>query len=238
MIGIVDPRSRKAWGAGVVVSLLPAVAVCLLLFPVQSALAAGQIVAGTTNVGNNLSQYGTTSYTIDYSYTPTAQVGKNLTITLTLSVNEFGGLVEYITAYEMFVDVYIGSGASQRVLNGSLISAVQAPFLYPGSTWGPNNVTIPLTAANTGVSKGQSANATVGLTLEDTDYFGLPYAGYQTEPLMAAQAGSFVIENGVTTSSGESSQTILPYALLSSGVALMVIAVVLPKGQRQQAAPK
>ena len=206
----------------------------VLLVPVQDALAVVQSTSGTVLLGNTV-EYGTTAYSVHYTYPSTAAVGTNLTITVTLHVNSLTGLVEYIADYRLVADISIGANE----LAGTAFSADNAPFLYPGASWGPNNVTIPLTANNTGLAKGASANATVSITLGDEVYYGGGLSTYTTEPPMQGPAGSLVIQDSVAPISGSTTsqvtgqaRTYLPYALLALGVVLMLSAVLLPHRPR------
>ena len=214
----------------------------VLLIPIQNVSAAVQTTSGTTHMSNTL-QYGTTAYSVDYSYPSTARVGTNLTVSVTLHVSSLTGLVEYLYDYRLVVNVYVGP---QNVLNGSITGGVIPLFLYAGSTWGPNNVTIPLTAGNTGLAKGASANATLSINLQDTVYIGgRDIALYLTEPPLQGQAGGLLIQNTITSSSTSSggqgapqtSQTYVPYALVASGVVLMLLAVFLTRGPRSPKSP-
>ena len=116
--------------------------------------------------------------------------------------------------------------------------ASNGTFLYPGSSWGPINVTIPLTAENTGLAKGASANATVSVTLMDGVYYGGGLVVYNTEPAMEGAAGSLVFRNpadgtSVTTSqTNGQTQSNLPYLLFASAAVLMLIVVVLQRWPR------
>jgi hypothetical protein len=222
---------------------LPVLLALSLLIQGQNAFASGQTTTGTLQVGNTFS-YGATSYSLDYSYPTTANVGSNVTITTTLHVDSLGGIIEYISQYRVIVDVFIGT---LHVQNASTKSPINGSFLYPGATWGPNNVTIPLTAANTGLAVGASANASVRITLENDDYIhNGPYATLVSEPPMQGFVGGLLLQNVAqsTTSSTSttvqtSSQTYLPYALLASGAVLMLLAVValrpsrLPQGTQK-----
>lgn len=219
--------------------LAPVILVMLLVGSFQGANADVQMTSGTTpTIGNTLNK-GSTSYFVLYSYPSVAQVGTNLTIQLTLHVNQFTGIVEYIVGYALEAQIFIGSTAlSANVFGPAGFNA--SSFLYPGAYWGPNNLTIPLTAANTGLAEGQSDNATVRITLRDTVYYGVPVIGYQTEPAMEATGGSLLIQNGVTSTStstsggsaGGSGQSVIPYALLAAGAVLMVAAVFVPRRPR------
>jgi hypothetical protein len=212
---------------------LPVLLTVILLTSFQSVNAAGELASGTTEqMGNNLPR-GTTAYVVYYSYPSTVDVGTNLTIALTLHVNSLTGLVEYLINYDLEVHVFIGTS----VLTGSVTSGNESLPLYPGGNWGPNDVVIPLTAANTGLAEGQSTNATIGITLRDFVFYGIPFLTYSTEPAMQSQAGSVIIQNvpastSTTTTGQAAGQTYVPYALLASGVVLMVSALLLPRGPR------
>jgi len=220
---------------------LPLLLTLMLLAPFQGASAAAPILSGSTQTLGNSEAHGTTSYVIDYTYPATAQVGTNLTLTFTLHVGQFNGLIEYITAYELQVELFVGDEQQQLTLYGPA-GFNSSSFLYPGGIWGPNNATFPLTAASTGLTAGQSTNATFSVTLLDTDEIGYPYLTYITEPPMTGDGGTLLVENGVasstsSTSSGSTSgqtggQTILPYALLASGAVLMAAAVFIPRGPK------
>jgi hypothetical protein len=217
---------------------LPFLLALILFSSFQSATAAPQIESGVTQqLGNNLA-HGTTSYVVDYTYPSTAQVGTNLTIGVTLRVQQFTGIIEYITAYELTVQLFVGSQVLQSTVYGP-VGFNSSSYLYPGGIWGPNNATFALTEADTGLTRGQSANASFSVILLDTVYFGVPIISYQTEPAMTGQGGSFVVQDEVTSSTtttstnGQASgQTIIPYALLASGAVLMAAAVFFPRGPK------
>ncbi len=220
-----DARRTTLW------RFFPVLMTLVLLIPGQNVYAAVETTSGSAQMGNTL-QNGSTSYTVSYSYPATAEVGKNLTLSLTMHVDSLSGLIEYAINYFIVVNVFIGN----HHLNATISAPNGAPFLYPGANWGPNNVTIPLTEDNTGVAKGQSANATVSVTYGDWIYMGGVLKGYFTEPPMQGQAGTFLIQNGVTSSTSTTSQaagqSYLPYVLMVSGAVLMVSAALLFRGPR------
>jgi hypothetical protein len=220
---------------------LPFVFALILLAPFQGASAAVPIISGSTQQLGNNESHGSTSYVVDFTYPATAQVGTNVTISLSLHVGQFTGLIEYITAYELEVQLFVGAQEQQVVLYGPA-GFNSSSFLYPGGIWGPNNATFPLTQLNTGLAPGQSTNATFSVVLLDTDEIGYPYLTYVTEPAMTGDGGTFLVENQVassttstsntSTSSQSAGQTVLPYTLLASGAVLMAAAVFLPRGPR------
>ena len=207
------------------------------LISAQKARGEGQVVTGTALLSNSL-QYGSTAYAVIYSHPSAAEVGTNLTLTITLRVVSFTGLVDYIYNYGITARVFAGT----HVLNGSVSAGTNPVFLYPGAVWGPNNITIPLTEANTGVAKGSSVNATVSLTLADLVYFGGQLGITMNEPPMQGDAGSLLIGNSVSSSTSQTGgvnsqgpggallvQTLFLYALLATGAILMLVAAFLPR---------
>ncbi len=218
-------------------ALLAALAFCLLL-PLQGTCATVQMVSGVTEEMGNALPQGSTSYNVYYSYPSVAAVGTDLNFSLTMHINPFKGQIEYIFGYALEAKLFIGL----HVLNQTVYGPAgfnSSSFLYPGAYWGPNNFTFPLTENNTGLLKGQSANATLQVTLKDTVYYGVPVQGYMPEPAMQAQVGSLTIENAAassttssTTIQPSSQSTLVPYALLASGAVLMAAAVFFPRGPR------
>jgi len=215
--------------------------ILILLGTFQSAGAAVQIISGSTQQLGNSMAHGSTTYVVDYTYPSAAQVGTNLTISLSLHVGQFSGLIGYITAYQLQVALDVGAQQLQVTLYGPG-GFNASSFLYPGGIWGPNNATFPLTEANTGLAVGQSANATFSVTLLDSVAIGYPYNQYVTEPAMQGQGGTLLIQNVVTSTTSSTSsistsvstgQAVLPYALLASGAILIAAAIFLPRGPRQ-----
>lgn len=222
-----DPASSPVKGIALKQVLLIALGAMVFLTPIANAQAAVPVASGAVQLSNTLS-VGDTAYSVNYSYPSVAQVGSNLTIALTLHVDSLTGLVEYLFSYALVAEVFVG----QDVLNGSIYSGNGASFLYPGATWGPNNVTIPLTEDDTGLSPGASANASVTIMLEDTLWWGGQLSVFHTEPAMQGSAANLVIQNPAGSTKSSTTQktagqgnTYLPYELLALGAALVVSAV-------------
>jgi hypothetical protein len=199
------------------------------------------ITGETQTVGNTLTPQGTTSYVIYYSYPSVANVGTNLTISLTLHVNQFSGYVEYIQDYRLGLQLFVGENSLQETVSGPV---GLNRTLYPGATWGPENFTFPLNESATGVAPGTSENATLAVTLGDTVWFGIPWNFFMTEPPMETGAGSLTIENQPATSTtsastptrGDTGESLFLYALAASAVVLVVAAVVISRRPRPPAA--
>jgi len=214
---------------------LPVLLIAVLLLPFQSISAAVLTTSGSSQVGNNIN-FGTTSYSLEYSYPSTAEVGTNLTIAVTLHVDSLTGLAEYIDDYQLLVTVFIGS----KPLFGNVSSLPGSNFLYPGASWGPQNITIPLTPEDTGLAQGASTNATLSMTLSDYVFIGLPFYYFTPEPQMQGDAGSLIVSypaastasSSTTNQTSANTPTFVPYVLLASGAVLMVFAVFMPRGSR------
>jgi hypothetical protein len=215
--------------------------VAILLACSQTVDAVSMTTGMTQTIGNVLTNEGTTSYVIYYSYPSVAYVGTNLTISLSLHVNQFSGYVEYIQGYRLGLQLFVGENSLQETINGP---EGLNRTLYPGATWGPENFTFPLNESDTGVTPSTSENATLAVTLGDTVWFGEPWNVFMTEPPMETQAGSLIIENqpissttSVSTAARSGgSQSLLLYALLASVAVLIVAAALIGRRPRPPAA--
>jgi hypothetical protein len=213
----------------------------VILLACSQTVDAVSTTGATKTIGNVITNYGTTSYVIYYSYASVANVGTNLTISLTLHVNQFTGYIEYIQGYSLGLRLFVGKSSLQETVNGP---EGLNRTLYPGATWGPENFTFPLNESDTGVTPGTSENATLAVTLSDTAWFGEPWNIFMTEPPMETQAGSLIIQNQPTSSTTSAStatrsggsQSLLLYALLASVAVLIVAAALILRRPRPPAA--
>jgi hypothetical protein len=241
-----EGRRLRRGARRALVFYLPLLVTLIVLAPFQSAMAAAQIESGMTQELGNTTNQGTTSYVVYYTYPSMAAVGSNLTLSFSLHVGSFSGVIEFILGYEMQVQLYVGEQQQQVTIEGPG-GFNASSFLYPGGIWGPVNATFPLTENNTGLAVGQSTNATFSVTLLDSVYIGAPYYKIETENAMQGQGGSLLVENGVTSSTSSTStssttgnsggQTLLPYALLASGAVLIAGAIIMPRGPRSPPPP-
>ncbi len=238
-------RSRTRPGVGsrhATVALVTAVFI-ILLGLYQLSYAAGQDGSGTAQLSDTL-QYGTVSYAVDYSHPSVAMTGTNLTVQVTLHVNALTGLIEYVSEYKVAVLVSIDPS---HTLAGSVSAPFPAPALYPGGTWGPVNVTIPITETGTGLSKGQSANGSLIIMLQNQLWYGGQVGTYLPEPPLQGAADTVLIQNSpaqstTTTSSptqnGPASgteQNYMPYALMAIGAIMVLLAAISMRGSPSKA---
>jgi hypothetical protein len=186
---------------------------------------------GPVAVSNKL---GNGTYTISYDYPSTADVGSNFTAHVSLVVNDLTGLQMLTYQYEITVQVGLSNG------NGMLQLVSGTAPLYPGAVWGPKNVTIPVTEANTGLSKGQQENATVTIRLGITTYIGYPFNQPRIQTMIptAKLVGNLTVNDQVVTSqtsnggnsgSGVNLAAFLPYLTLGAGAFLVCLGVFFPR---------
>jgi len=184
-------------------------------------------VAVTNKLGNG-------TYTVSYDYPSAASVGSNFTTHVSIVVNELTGLQMLTYQYQVTVLLGLANG------EGMLQQVGGTSALYPGAVWGPENVTIPITEANTGLSRGQQANATVTIRLGITTYIGYPFNQPRIQTMMptAKVVGNITIGDQVTTSqtagagnlgAGTSLSALLYYVALGAGVLLVGVGILFPR---------
>jgi hypothetical protein len=184
---------------------------------------------GVTHTMGNAMGIAVTSYVVHYSYPSVAKVGTNLTVSLSLHLNQFSTSAEYISNYDLEAQLFIGPNVLQETVYGPLgINST----LYPGATWGPLNFTFPLNESNTGVARGTSENATLSVTLKDTLYEltisnidQLPYLNMVLEPPMQASAGSLIIENPASQDTSGASNNARSGAVWDTVIVIAVVGV-------------
>jgi hypothetical protein len=99
---------------------------------------------------------------VSYSAPASAVVGKNLTVSAMVTVNDLTGAENDVRDYVLVVILF----CNEHSVNSSQGSPTPTQrYLYPGAFWGPLNFSIPLTEQDTGLSPGDSANASVTLRL-------------------------------------------------------------------------
>lgn len=159
-------------------------------------LIAGQLVAGAAAqstvvsgsfVVTNRNPNGTSMYTVDYRYPSAVTVGANLTVTVTLEVNELSGLKLYLDNYSAYVTLFDASGhfLATKGLAANVYTTVsaltQTRYLYPGSHWGPVNVTVPVLASATGLAPGQSELGNLSIAIFTSVWYDHPVSTHYVE---------------------------------------------------------
>jgi hypothetical protein len=113
---------------------------------------------------------GLSSYTIQYSYPSNVTEGSYLNVTLSLYVDSLTGLKLYLIEYAVTVTIYSPTGGSvTRTVNST------SPYLYPGSHWGPIQVSLPIDKATFNLPSEKSVIANVSLALGTEVWWDQPY---------------------------------------------------------------
>jgi hypothetical protein len=197
----------------------------ILLFEFNGVWAAPAQVSGLTQ-SSYKSQYGQTTYSIDYEYPSSVSVGSNLTVQVTEHVVNMSGLEDYLSNYRLVVSVSVDA---YHVLQGSVTGSIAGPRLYPGSRWGPIEIEIPVTEANTGLTRGMSINASVGFSIQDQAWYANPVGTYLPE-LSQAAGGQVRIIDPTPDQVAQASPNYLAYLLLGVGAVIVVVMLGLRRG--------
>lgn len=124
------------------------------------------------------SYLGYAQFTVSYNSSATAVVGTNLTVSATVLVDNLTGAEEYVRDYVLVAILF----CNDHSVNSSVGSPTPTQtYLYPGAHWWGLNFSIPLTKGDTGLSPGQTANASLTLRLiTDIEYDSPDYreSGY------------------------------------------------------------
>lgn len=211
-----------------------AMAVVLAIGMMVSPAAHAQAPSQTGSVQLSASgSYGQGAYTVKYSMPTSVRTGSNLTVTVTLVVDDLGGMYEYILGYYVAVYVYVDSG---HVLNGRVGDSTVGDALYPGGHWGPYNVTIPVSTEDTGLSPGSSVNASVAISLQTGVWIAYPFDYNVAQQPLQASAGSIIVDNGGSASTGALSY--LPYVAIVVGVGIFAVLLAAPVARKIRKGPK
>jgi len=199
----------------------------VLILSVIPPLTSGQTEGGSAAMAT-YGAHGNNYFTLQYHYSENVKTGSDLVMALTLFVNNITGQESYIINYELVVTVYVDLTHVVEASVGSTtgLGNTSGRPLYPGSHWGPLNVTLPISESNSGVSAGQSRNASIGVALNYEVWLELPYNYDLTEGTQAS-AGSVIVQ-------GPSSTTVnyLGYALVVGGIAVVAAALILLRDNR------
>jgi len=170
---------------------------------------------------------------VSYNASSTAVVGTNLTVSATVSVENLTGSELYVRDYVM-VATLLCNDRSENTSLGSPLPTQR--YLYQGASWGPFNVSIPLTEADTGLLPGQVTDATLTLNLITDIYFDSPgdspvghsYSGYTPlfgDGITLVQVQDPGSQQTTTAVSASPSFPLLPSLLVGSGVLLLLVRV-------------
>lgn len=185
------------------------------------------LTSGLTFTTESPDGQGASTITVSYSLPQRAQVGSSLTVPLKLVVDNLTGVMAYLQGYNVTVRLSLSTG---RSLSGTAGVPAGGPggngtVLHSGQSWGPVNVTIPLSVADTGLSDGQEALGNATLEVVAVAWLGEP-PGSSTVVRSQGSMGYTLVAYG--NPPGER-PNLLGLALLGGGVATLLTAVALRK---------
>jgi hypothetical protein len=174
------------------------------------------------------SYLGYDKLTVSYNASATAVVGTNLTVGALVSVDNMTGSELYVRDYVLLVTLF----CDDHTVKSSVGSPTPTQrYLYPGARWGPLNVSVPLTEEDTGLSPGQTANASVTLSLITDISYSEPGYGVSGYTPVFGESSTFVLihdpgsQQSATGGSAGLSLPLLPSLLFGGGVLLLVVRV-------------
>ena len=176
------------------------------------------------------SYLGYAQFTVTYNSSSTATVGSNLSVNATVTVDALTGAENDVRDYVLLVILF----CNDRSVNSSLGSSTPTQrYLYPGAFWGPLNFSIPLTEEDTGLSPGQTTNASVTLRLiTDVSYDSPAYRMNGYAPVFG-DGSTFVLirdpgsQPGASGGSASQDALLLPLLLVGGAVLLLVVPLTL-----------
>lgn len=157
------------------------------------------------------SYLGYSDFTVSYDVPRAAVVGSNLALTASVFVDNLTGGEDYVRDYVMTAVLV----TDDRSVNASVGSPIPTQrFLYPGATWGPLNFSIPLTETDTGLSPGQTFNASLTLQLvTDVSFEYVAYKGSSYAPVFG-EGGVSVLVSDPGAPQGTGGALLTPFLLL------------------------
>ncbi len=207
------------WASAVLLILL---ASSLPRHPAVAAIGATTVNTGRTQI-SFAGDPGDSNYTIDYSFPAQLQTDRSFNVTVVLFVDQLTHLKQYLVAYEIDATLYLSNG---KAIIGKVASPVAATPLYQGSHWGPNNITIRVTPAASGVEPGESVQGYLSLRLIADVWYAIPPPGspWHYPETDARQVGNVTVTNEETAGSWFITQDMLfVAAAVATGVGALVV---------------
>ena len=191
-------------------------------------MALAQPAGGTTYAKQfevtSQSYLGYAQFTVSYNSSASAAVGTNLTVSAVVTVDSLTGAENDVRDYVLLVILF----CNDHSVNSSLGSPTPTErVLYPGARWGPLNYSIPLTDEDTGLSPGQTANASVTLRLiTDISYDSPGYRMSGYAPVFGDGSTFVLIHDPGSQQSAQGAAPgktlpVIPLLLVGCGAALL-----------------
>jgi hypothetical protein len=168
---------------------------------------------------------GSSAYSVYYNLPQQAQVGTSLTVPFKFYVDNMTDLESFFISYNVTLTLSLSNGkhisSEQGITSTESTGNLGALELHAGQGWGPVNFTVPLTQANTGLSRGQEVlgNASIGVVADV--WFVQPVDDFRLQQNQSA-IGYTVISNGAVSGAQLNYPGI---ALAAIGILLVVVAV-------------
>ncbi len=188
--------------------------VSLSVRQVDSQVSTSSAISGSFDLTFS-SNVGTSKYTLQYSYPSAITLGQNLTVTVTVFVDQLTELKLYVFDWGLQATM---SGPGGIPVSNKILSAGSGNFLYQGSHWGPVNVVIPITSSNFNLTRGKSFTTQVILQWIADVQYDKPY-NYHFQESDQRVAGNLTVVNPNSTSGTAN------YYYLGAAGAIVVIGV-------------
>ncbi len=157
---------------------------------------------------------GKSTYTLTLDSPDEVSSSSNWTIIATLSIDHMDRFKTFVFFTSMFITVETDNGEQmKKTLQFGHYPIGEFPDrLYPGSRWGPHNVTFNLAEEDIGIPLGGSVDANIYVTVNIAEFLYQPFRAEQlpqtTYETYALNAGAVKI-----TSEGSTLGRYLPYIL-------------------------
>jgi hypothetical protein len=200
--------------------LLVIIVLALLIFSIISQRSTSEAASSPTRISGSFdlsfTNYDSVSkYTIDYQYPSTVNAGQNLTVTVTVFVDELTSLKLFVFDWGIVSTINSPNGEPK---SQKLTVAQFNDYLYQGSHWGPVNVTIPVLSSNFTGSNEKSYTTSLTLEWISDVWYDKPYSWHFYES-DERDVGNVTITDNAQSSSSSFSSTYY-YLLLASGIGI------------------
>jgi hypothetical protein len=183
------------------------------------------------------SYLGYAQFTVSYNTSDSAAVGTNLTVSAMVSVDNLTGSELYVRDYVLLVMFLCDNHSTSSSLGSP--EPTQS-YLYQGARWGPLNFSIPLTAEDTGLSPGQSDNASITLRLiTDVSYDAPGYRLSGYSPVFGDGSAFVLVQDpggpqAPTEGAAGHGIPLVPSLLVGGGVAVLVVRMTVFRKRREE----
>jgi len=163
----------------------------------QAALQTGSYMGGASD------QNGTSSFTVQYSYSPQIVGPQKYNISMILNVNSLTGQRLNVYTFGYAVQIYWSTGLdTQGHYQYNVVK-----YLYPGAHSPVANVTIPLNDSDIGIQPGAKATGTITVNTVIQVYYGPPVNFYFADTIPQQTLGNVTFSDKATTTTSTTATT-------------------------------